>query len=122
MYLVPGQTKPTAASYQFVIEKGPDHERAKEALAAMRAPGYVMPPFDRPVPKHYEWDDPDNPAHSEEVRSAVYTLARGCMAAYDDRQHRPRRGPDAPIRKGLLRSCFRELYAANAFGLRDGAR
>jgi hypothetical protein len=30
MYLVPGQTKPTAVSYQFVVEKGPDHEWAKE--------------------------------------------------------------------------------------------
>jgi hypothetical protein len=122
IYLVPGQTKPTAASYRFILEKGPDHEWAKEALATMRVPGYFMPAFDRPEPKHYEWDDPDNPKYSEEVRSAVYTLARGCMAAYDDRLHRPRRGPDTPIRKGLLRSCFRELYAADDFGLRSGAR
>ena len=43
-----GQTKPTAASYRFVLEKGADHDWAKEALATMRAPGYVMPPFDRP--------------------------------------------------------------------------
>ena len=122
MYLVPGKTKPTAASYRFVIEKGPDHEWAKEALATMRAPGYVMPAFDRPEPKQYEWDDPDNPEYSAEVRSAVYTLARGYMAAYDDRQHRPRRGPGTPIRKGLLRKCFQEIYDANAFGLRSGAR
>jgi hypothetical protein len=122
MYLVPRQTKPTAASYRFVLEKGVDHELAKDALATMRAPEYVMPPFDRPEPRHYEWDDPDNPKYSEEVRSAAYTLARGCMAHYDDGKHRPRRGPDAPIRKALLRSCFRELYANNAFGLRTGAR
>ena len=122
MYLVPSKTKPTAASYRFILERGPEHEWAKEALAIMRAPGYVMPAFDRPEPKQYEWDDPDNPKYGAEVRSAVYTLARGCMAAYDDRLHRPRRGPDAPIRKALLRSCFRELYAANAFGLRDGSR
>jgi hypothetical protein len=84
----------------------------------MRAPGYVMPPFDRPEPKHYEWDDPDNPEHSADTRRAVETLARGCIAAYDDRQGRPRRGPDTPISKRFLKSCFRELYAANAFGLR----
>jgi hypothetical protein len=122
MYLVPGQTKPTAASYRFVLEKGADHPWAKEALATMRAPGYVMPPFDRPEPKDYEWDDPDNPKYSEEVRSAAYTLARGYMNAYDDRLRRPRRAPDTPIRNGLLRKCFRDLHAADAFGLRTGLR
>lgn len=121
MYLVPGQTKPTAASYKFVIEDGPDHERAKEALATMRAPGFTTPPFDRPEPKHYEWDDPDNPRYGAELKAAAETMARGCMAAYDDRQRRPRRGRDAPISKRLLRSCFRELYANNAFGLRTRA-
>lgn len=122
IYLVPGQTKPTAASYRFVLEKGPDHEWAKEALATMRAPGYVMPPFDRPEPKDYEWDDPDNPTHSAEVRSACYTLARGYMNAYDDRLRRPRRAPETPIRRSLLRKCFRDLHAADAFGLRTGRR
>jgi hypothetical protein len=119
MYLASGQTKPTAVTYRLVIEMGADNERAKEALATMRAPGYVLPPFDRPGPKHYKWDDHDNPAHPAGVREAVETLARGCMAAYDDRQRRPRRGPEAPIRKSLLKKCFRELYAANAFGLRN---
>jgi hypothetical protein len=123
MYLVAGQTKPTGASYRFVITIGADDERAKEALATMRAPGFIMPPFDRPEPKHYyEWDDPDDPKHSAEVRSACYTLARGYMASYDDRLRRPRRGPDTPIRRGLLRKCFRDLHAADAFGLRTGAR
>jgi hypothetical protein len=119
MYLVPGKTKPTAKSYRFVLDKGADHELAKEALATMRASGYVMPAFDRPEPKDYEWDDPDNPAYSAEVRSASYTLARGYMNAYDDKIRRPRRGPDAPIRKSLLRKCFRDLHASNAFGLRN---
>ncbi|WP_338830695.1 hypothetical protein [Bradyrhizobium sp. 27S5] len=121
MYLVPGQTKPTAASYRFVIEQGPDYEPAKAALATMRAPGYVMPPFDRPEPKDYEWDDPDNPRYGAAIMAAAETMARGCMAAYDDRKGRPRRGPDAPISKRLLRSCFRELHANNAFGL-QGAK
>jgi hypothetical protein len=119
MCLVPGKTKPTAASYRFILEKGADHELAKEALATMRAPGYVMPAFDRPDPKDYEWDDPDNPAHRAEVRSACYTLARGYMNAYDDKIHRPRRAPHTAIRRSLLRKCFRDLHASNAFGLRD---
>jgi hypothetical protein len=76
MYLVPGQSKPTAASYQFVIEKGPDHEWAREALVTMRAPGYIMPPFDRPEPKRYAWDDPDNPEHTPELRADVAEMAR----------------------------------------------
>jgi hypothetical protein len=122
MYLVSGKTKPTAVSYRFVIEKGVDHELAKEALAAMRAPGYVMPAFDRPEPKDYEWDDPTNPIHSDEVRSACARLARSVMKMYDDKLCRPRRGPETPIRKSLLRKCFRELHAADAFGLRTGAR
>src|ERR1700738_3984284 len=44
IYLVPGQSRPTAVSYQFVVEKGPEHPWAQEALATMRAPGYTMPP------------------------------------------------------------------------------
>ena len=64
----------------------------------MRAPDFIMPPFDRPEPKHYEWDDPDNPEHSEEVRSAVYRLARGQMNAYDDRPRRP--SADRTLRYG----------------------
>jgi hypothetical protein len=71
MYLVPGQSKPTAASYQFVIEKGPDHEWANEALATMRTPGYIMPPFDRPESKRFAWDDPDNPEHAPELRADI---------------------------------------------------
>jgi hypothetical protein len=121
-YLGAGKIRPTPASYRFVLERGADHVLAQEALATMRAPGYVRPTFERPEPKDYAWDDPDNPTYSDEVRSATYTLARGKMDAYDDRLRRPRRGPDTPIRKALLRSCFRELHAADAFGLRTGAR
>ena len=245
-FLAPGRAYPTATSYRYAIAKGADHPYAVETLATMRAPGYVMPAFDRPVPKRYAWDDPDNPEHtpemkadvviiaqlmrardatrrnlplpdpdepiprslwrrcyrirnryhsledtieiqglrgddpsrepeaappsepaldhtdsfpkgrraavsrmigsstkttkassepkdyewddpdspsySDEVRSAAYTLARGHMNAYDDRLRRPRRAPDTPIRKGLLRKCVRDLYDADAFGLRSGAR
>jgi hypothetical protein len=60
-FLAPGKTYPTAASYRYAIEKGADHPYAVETLASMRVPEFVMPPFDRPVPKQYAWDDPDNP-------------------------------------------------------------
>jgi len=95
---------------------------AQEALATMRTSGYVRPTFERPEPKEYTWDDPDSPAYSDEVRSATYTLARTCMNLYDDKRRRPRRAPDTPIRKNLLRKCFRELHAADAFGLRSKSR
>jgi hypothetical protein len=37
VYLAPGKTYPTAASYQYAIEKGADHPYAKETLASLRA-------------------------------------------------------------------------------------
>ena len=39
------------------------------------------------------------------------------MNARDDRLRRPRRALDTPIRRSLLRKCFRDLYDADAFGL-----
>jgi hypothetical protein len=42
MYLVPSQTKPTAASYLFVVEKGPELLFAQEALGIICAPGYII--------------------------------------------------------------------------------
>ena len=76
MYLLPGRTKPTAVSYRFVLEYGPDHEFSKNALAFMRAPGYILPPIDRPEPKHFDWDDYDYPNHAPELRAEVEELAR----------------------------------------------
>jgi hypothetical protein len=34
-----------------------------------------MPPFDRPVPKRYASDDPDNPDHAPEMRGDVVCIA-----------------------------------------------
>ena len=107
MFLVPGQTKPTAASYQFVVEKGPEHLFAQEILASVRAPGYVMPPFDRPVPKRFDWDDPDNPDHTPETRADIEVIARlwrnreACWLA------RPRTNPNDPIPRWLWKRCYR---------------
>jgi hypothetical protein len=107
MYLVPGQTKPTAASYQFVIEKGPDHEWAQEALATMRAPGYVLPPFDRPEPKRYAWDDPDSPEHTPELRADVVLIAQLMRARDASRRNLPLPDPNEPIPRFLWRRCYR---------------
>jgi hypothetical protein len=71
VFLAPGKTYPTAASYQYAMEKGAEHPYAVETLASLRAPGFTMPPFSRPVPKQFAWDDPDNPEHTPELRDGV---------------------------------------------------
>jgi hypothetical protein len=76
IYLAPGKTYPTAASYQYAMEKGIDHPYAMETLASLRAPGFTMLPFSRPVPKEYAWNDPDNPEHSPELRADVSEMGR----------------------------------------------
>jgi hypothetical protein len=76
VFLAPGKTYPTAASYQYAMEKGADHPFALETLASLRKPGFTLPPFDRPVLKHYEWDDPQNPEHSAELKDDVETMAQ----------------------------------------------
>jgi len=107
MYLVPGKTRPTAASYQFVVEKGPEHTWAQEALATMRAPGYVMPPFDRPVPRRFAWDDPDNPEHTPEIRAEVDDVARLIRNRFASQHALPRPNPDDPIPRWLWKRSYR---------------
>ena len=107
MYLVPGQTKPTAASYQFVVEYGPEHEWAQEALATMRAPGYTMPPFDRPVPRRFAWDDPDNSEHTPEIRADVVCIAQLLNVRHAVQRNLPRPDPIEPIPRWLWRRCYR---------------
>ncbi len=107
MYLVPGKTKPTAASYQFVVEKGPEHLFAKEILAIMRAPGYTMPPFDRPEPKRFTWDDPDNPEHTPEIRSDVEQIAKLWRARDANRGGGPQPVSDDTIPRWLWKRCYR---------------
>jgi hypothetical protein len=76
VYLAPSKTYPTAASYQYAIEKGADHPYAVETLASLRVPGFTMPSFSRPVPKEYAWNDPDNPEHSPELRADIEEMGR----------------------------------------------
>ena len=107
MFLVPGQTKPTAASYQFVVEKGPEHLFAQEILGGLRAPGYIMPPFGRPVPQRFDWDDPDNPEHTPALKVEADQIARLFRARFASQHARPLPDPDEPIPRALWKRCYR---------------
>jgi hypothetical protein len=76
VFLAPGKTYPTAASYQYLMEKGPEHAMAQEIRGTLRAPGFILPPFNRPVPKTFAWDDPDSPEHTPELRADIEEMAR----------------------------------------------
>jgi hypothetical protein len=106
MYLTYGKTYPTAASFQFVMENGPEYSRAKEALAYMRTPGYTPPPLDRPLPKYFACDDPDNPEHTPELKAEVDQLARIQRARSAKQYGRPLPDPNAPIHKALWKRCY----------------
>jgi hypothetical protein len=76
VFLAPGKTYPTAASYQYAMDKGADHPFAQGTLASLRKRGATLPDFDRPMPKEYEWDDPDNPEHTPELRAEIEEMGR----------------------------------------------
>jgi hypothetical protein len=76
VFLAPGKTYPTAASYQYAMEKGADHPFARETLASLRKRGFTLRAFNRPVPKKFEWDDPDNPEHTPELKADIEEMAR----------------------------------------------
>ena len=76
VFLAPGKTYPTAASYKYAMEKGAGHPFALETLASFRKRGFTMPDFNRPVPKKFAWDDPDNPEHAPELRADIEVMAR----------------------------------------------
>jgi hypothetical protein len=74
-FLANGKTYPTAASYQYAMEKGVEHPFARETLASLRAPDFTMPPFNRPRPPKYEWDAPENPDHTPELKADIEVMA-----------------------------------------------
>ncbi|WP_316186330.1 MULTISPECIES: hypothetical protein [unclassified Bradyrhizobium] len=107
VYMAPGRTYPTAASYQYAMEKGADHPYAVETLASLRAPGFTIAPFNRPVPKPYAWDDPDNPEHSAELRTEIETLARLWRNREAAKRAEPWPTDALPIPRALWRRLFR---------------
>jgi hypothetical protein len=66
----------------------------------MRAPGFVGPPFDRPAPKRFAWDDPE---HTPEIKANVASLAK-IMRDHDAVQRNlPCPDPSEPIPDFLWR-------------------
>lgn len=107
IYLAPGRTYPTAASYAYAMEKGANHPYAVETLASLRARGFTVPPFSRPVPKQYEWDAPENPEHTPELRADIeemWPLWKN-REARKHKQPRPKEYP--PIPRALWKRLFR---------------
>ncbi|WP_456815411.1 hypothetical protein [Bradyrhizobium sp. USDA 4508] len=107
VFLASGKTYPTAASYQYAIEKGADHPYAVETLATLRAPGFTMPPFDRPEPKRYAWDDPDSPEHTAELRADIEEMARLWRKREASWHDQPQPVEAQPIPKALWRKLFK---------------
>jgi hypothetical protein len=107
VFLAPAKTYPTAASYRYAIEKGADHPYAGETLASLRVPGFTMPPFDRPVPKRYAWDDPDNPEHTPELRADVAEMARLWRNREASWRAQPWPMEDQPVPRWLWKRLFR---------------
>jgi hypothetical protein len=107
VFLAPGKTYPTAASYQYAIDKGPDHPFAQETLASLRAPGATVPVFNRPVPKEYEWDDPDSPEHTSELRAEIEIMGRLWRNREASWREQPWPTEHQPIPRTLWRRLFR---------------
>jgi hypothetical protein len=109
-YLVPGRTYPTALSYQIAVTFGPESELAKIQLRIMRAPGYVLPPFNRPVPPPpIPFDHPDHPEHTPETREDVREIARCLRNRRAQREQLPPPDPNKPIPPSLWKTCFHFL-------------
>ena len=107
VFLSHGRTYPTAASYGYATEKGPEHPFAHEVLATMRSPDFVMPPFNRAVPKTYAWDDRDNPEHSLELRADIAAMAQLWRNREAAKHAQPWPVDDQPIPASLWRRLFR---------------
>jgi hypothetical protein len=107
VFLAPGKIYPTAASYKYAMEKGADHPFAQETLASLRAPGFTMPPFDRPRPPKLEWDAPENPEHTAELRADVEVMARLCKNREASWRARPWPVEDQPIPRSLWKRLYK---------------
>jgi hypothetical protein len=106
VFLASGKTYPTAASYQYAMEKGADHPFAHETLASLRKRGATVPDFNRPVPEEYEWDDPDNPKHTPELRAEIEVMARLWRNRVASWREEPWPTDHQPIPRALWRRLF----------------
>ncbi|MGC1564273.1 MAG: hypothetical protein WA820_31110 [Bradyrhizobium sp.] len=107
VFLARGKTCPTAASYQYAMEKGADHPFAQETLASLRKRGFTMPSFNRPVPKKFEWDDPDNPEHTPELKDDIEEMARLWRNREASWHAQPWPVEDQPIPRGLWKRLYK---------------
>jgi hypothetical protein len=107
VFLAPGKTYPTAASYQYATEKGADHSFAIETLARLRAPGFTLPAFDRPRPPSLEWDGPEDPEHTPELRADVAEMARLWRNREAAWHARPWPVEDQPIPRWLWKRLYK---------------
>jgi hypothetical protein len=80
---------------------------AVETLASLRAPGAIVPDFNRPIPKEYEWDDPDNPEHSPELRADIEKMARLWRNREASWREEPWPTQYPPIPRALWKRLFR---------------
>ena len=115
IYLAPGRTYPAASSYQAALDFGPENTIAKIILAQLRAPNYVMPPFNRPLPpRPIPRDDPDHPEHTQAVREEVQVIAQCLQKRRAEREGLPLPDPDKPIQRSLWKHCFqfRQRYGS----------
>lgn len=107
VFIAPGKTYPTAASYQYLMEKGPEHAMAQEILGTLRAQGFMLPPFNRPVPKTFAWDAPDNPEHTDALRADIEEMARLWRNREASWHAQPWPTEAQPIPKALWRRLFK---------------
>jgi hypothetical protein len=93
--------------YQYATEKGADHPFAIETLASLRAPGLTMPPFNRPQPLKFEWDAPENPEHTAELRADIEVMARLWRNREASWHARPWPLGDQPIPRWLWKRLYK---------------
>jgi hypothetical protein len=66
-----------------------------------------MPPFSRPVPKEYAWDDPDNPEHTPELKADIEEMGRLWRNREASKHERPWPMEAQPIPRWLWKRLYR---------------
>ena len=66
-----------------------------------------MPDFNRPVPKHYAWDDPDNPEHTPQLRADIEEMGRLWRNREASWHAQPWPVEDQPMPRWLWKRLFR---------------